>query len=104
MALGKDAIRRDDGRDRIARALWISKGFQQDGEYKDVKVIRSDSENGFFIGTNGEKLEPGYIYLADPLGNIILRYGPFLNEATIAVEGKDLMKDLKKLLKNSRLG
>ncbi len=104
-ALGKDAVRRDDGRNRIGRALWVSPQFQADADYQDLTVVRNPVAAGHFVSKDGNsKLEPGYIYLTDPLGNIILRYGPFLNEATIAVDGKALMKDLKKLLKNSRLG
>jgi cytochrome oxidase Cu insertion factor (SCO1/SenC/PrrC family) len=38
-----------------------------------------------------------HVYLLDPLGNIVLRYGP---EAS----SKGMLKDVKKLLRNSRIG
>jgi hypothetical protein len=44
-----------------------------------------------------------YIYIADPLGNIMLRYEVVANREEMALKGKDIMSDLKKLLKLSRL-
>ena len=42
-------------------------------------------------------VEESYILIADPLGNIMLYFTP-------GHSGKDILKDLKKLLKNSKLG
>jgi cytochrome oxidase Cu insertion factor (SCO1/SenC/PrrC family) len=39
----------------------------------------------------------GHIYLLDPLGNLVLRYGP-------EVSARDMLKDVRKLLRNSRIG
>jgi cytochrome oxidase Cu insertion factor (SCO1/SenC/PrrC family) len=39
----------------------------------------------------------GHIYLLDPLGNVVLRYGP-------EVSARDMLKDVRKLLRNSRIG
>ena len=44
-----------------------------------------------------EKLVPGYIYLVDPFGNVMMRYSP---EST----SKGMYKDIKKLLKISNIG
>lgn len=41
--------------------------------------------------------EAGHIYLVDPLGNVLIRYAP-------DVQPKDLKKDIKRLLKVSRIG
>jgi cytochrome oxidase Cu insertion factor (SCO1/SenC/PrrC family) len=39
----------------------------------------------------------GHIYLLDPLGNLVLRYSP-------EVSARDMLKDVRKLLRNSRIG
>ncbi len=39
----------------------------------------------------------GRVYLLDPLGNVVLRYDP-------GVEARGMLKDLEKLLRNSRIG
>lgn len=39
----------------------------------------------------------GHVYLLDPLGNLVLRYGP-------EVDARDMFKDVKRLLRNSRIG
>ncbi|AGA34657.1 cytochrome oxidase assembly protein, Sco1/SenC family [Thioalkalivibrio nitratireducens DSM 14787] len=39
----------------------------------------------------------GQVFLLDPLGNLLLRYGP-------EVSGSDMLKDVRKLLRNSRIG
>lgn len=49
------------------------------------------------------ELPANYIYIADPLGNIMLRYSVVNNREEMPLKGKDIMKDLKKLLKLSRL-
>lgn len=48
------------------------------------------------LGSDKTSLEPG-IWIVDPLGNLVMRYAP-------EAELKDLLKDLKKLLKVSRIG
>ena len=42
-------------------------------------------------------VQESFVLIADPLGNIMLYFTP-------AHSGKDILKDLKKLLKNSKLG
>lgn len=39
----------------------------------------------------------GHVYLLDPLGNLVLRYGP-------EVSASDMLKDVRRLLRNSRIG
>ncbi|MFT6732098.1 MAG: hypothetical protein ACJAS9_000273 [Polaribacter sp.] len=49
-------------------------------------------------------LEPNFIYLVDPLGNIFMRY-PFINDKTNApILSKKLRTDILHLYKYSRLG
>jgi hypothetical protein len=50
------------------------------------------------------KLDPTYIYIADSLGNIILRYPLPESEQDALDFGRSLLSDLRKLLKYSRIG
>ncbi|MGF1685234.1 SCO family protein [Photobacterium japonica] len=44
------------------------------------------------------------IYLADPLGNVMLAYPLVAGKAAILAQGKDVLRDLKRLLKISKIG
>ncbi|MDX1302692.1 cytochrome oxidase [Photobacterium sp.] len=44
------------------------------------------------------------IYLADPLGNVMMAYPLAQGKTAILAQGKDLLRDLKRLLKVSRIG
>tara|TARA_R110002167_G_scaffold44413_19_gene133658 strand:+ start:507 stop:1013 length:507 start_codon:yes stop_codon:yes gene_type:complete len=51
-----------------------------------------------------DKLESTWVYVSDPLGNVILKYAaPNSNEEVLAM-GKAMLSDLRKLLKYSRIG
>lgn len=43
------------------------------------------------------------IYLADPLGRLVLRY-PLVDEQQLTLTGKGMLTDLKRLLKQSKIG
>jgi hypothetical protein len=104
VALGKVAIRRDDGRDRLFRMLVMPMDANLDLDaFSDISVVKSDVKDAKWQATD-RQLDASYIYLADPLGNILMRYGPYKSSEGISVKGKDLVKDIKKLLKYSRLG
>ena len=85
VALGKEAHRvtrlivNQQGQDEAKLAL----------DYPVLIQLRSGNPATFIKG-------PG-IYLVDPLGNIMMHYG-------IDFVGKELLKDLKKLLKTSNIG
>ena len=49
-------------------------------------------------------LSADYIYVADPLGNIMLRYPIIADRDAAFVKGNDIYFDLKKLLRISRIG
>ena len=51
-----------------------------------------------------QELTPGYLYLSDPLGNIILRYPQISSQEEAADRSEKMRKDLKRLLKFSRIG
>jgi cytochrome oxidase Cu insertion factor (SCO1/SenC/PrrC family) len=46
----------------------------------------------------------GQLYIMDPLGWIMLAYPPEADEKTSVVKAEDVLQDLKKLLKASRIG
>lgn len=50
------------------------------------------------------RLSTMQIYVADPLGNIVLTYQQPTNAEAIPAFGKSMLSDLKKLLKYSRIG
>ncbi|MCA1798198.1 MAG: SCO family protein [Xanthomonadaceae bacterium] len=89
--LGRDAVR--------VQRLYVVAGdvevtdpaFFAD-EHPDLLLARIDAEDAVF-----SELEAGHTYLVDPLGNLMMRYGP-------DAEPKDLLADLKRLLRVSRIG
>lgn len=64
--------------------------------FTDLKIVNSSS-------AAVREIPSSYIYIADPLGNIMLRYTAVGSREEMALKGKDIMSDLKKLLKLSRL-
>lgn len=44
------------------------------------------------------------IYIADPLGNVMMAYPLVSGKAEILAQGKDVLRDLKRLLKVSKIG
>jgi len=54
--------------------------------------------------TAKEQLDPAKIYVADPLGNIILEYKQPTTDEEVLAFGKAMLSDLRKLLKYSRIG
>jgi len=85
VALGKEAHRvtrlivNQQGQDKTQMAL----------DYPALIQLESLAPDTFIKGHG--------IYLVDPLGNIMMHYG-------FDFAGKELLKDLKKLLKNSNIG
>jgi len=51
-----------------------------------------------------DQLDPAKVYVADPLGNIILEYQQPTTDQEILDFGKAMLSDLRKLLKYSRIG
>ncbi|EKE77495.1 hypothetical protein [Gallaecimonas xiamenensis] len=49
-------------------------------------------------------LQPGQLYIADPRGFVMLRYLPVQDRQQSLRLGKDMLTDLKKLLKQSQIG
>lgn len=85
------------------------------GKYQDrVKVIiakshNSDSQtqltmNVIKIDNNMTNNINEHLYIIDPLGNFVMRYPLTNDEASQLTQGKDLLTDLRKMLKLSRIG
>ncbi len=50
-----------------------------------------------------EKVEQGQVVIVDPLGQLVMSYTPQPNEDLVKLS-KDMLADLRKLLKLSRVG
>ena len=102
--MGQTHIALGKNNERLERILYNGTASYTEEQLKalkerflDVKVVNNSS------GTS-KSLPDNYIYIIDPVGNIILRY-PFVDkQEDIFLSGKGILKDLKKLLKLSRLG
>lgn len=94
LALGRD-------RDRVQRLLYMASGsYDPDfirSDHPGLIVLESGSAAGQALATAAGVFEAGDIFLADPLGNLIMRFP----EGT-GMRG--VHEDLKKLLKISRIG
>ncbi len=96
-ALGKD-------QDRVRRVLVVG-GTAPDAdwlaaEHPQLLVVPASGNSGAALATalgQGGPAAPGTVYLADPLGNLMMRYEPGGHDRRI-------LEDLKRLLKLSRIG
>lgn len=66
-------------------------------EHEGLITLRDDPVSGLLAGKRPESLEPGGYYLIDPLSNLVLYFPPGINPA-------DMVDDIKRLLKLSRIG
>ncbi|MFT6896703.1 MAG: hypothetical protein ACJA13_001106 [Paraglaciecola sp.] len=66
-----------------------------------VKLLKSNEENVNSVFKN----EPtDGIFIADTLNNVILRYPLYLNQQQAILHSRDILSDMRKLLKLSRIG
>ena len=102
-------------RNRVKRILlnWQNNGHDFDGFvtenfpkmlsfYGDKNVINQSLQNA--LDQEPSAVEAGRIYIMDPLGFIMLSYPAIADEKESILKGKDLVKDLKRLLKVSKIG
>jgi len=102
---------------RTQLSAWRSLNKNQDrvrlavvtpGQFKlDEKVERWQAS--FVAGAianavNATTLNDQYLYLIDPMGNIVLRYHAPQNKAEAPERFKDIKADLEKLMKFSKIG
>ncbi|MBT8450259.1 MAG: hypothetical protein KJO69_11240 [Gammaproteobacteria bacterium] len=96
-ALGKE-------QERVKRSLYTA-GFKlPDSKITELKERFVELEIIHGNAITETELSDGYIYIADPLGNIMMRYPLITEKSDAFLKGKDVLKDLKKLLKLSRIG
>ncbi len=67
-------------------------------EHPGLAVARADNEPGAALLAAFPDAAEGSIYIVDPLGNLMMRHAP------TAAPSKDLLEDLRKLLKLSHIG
>jgi hypothetical protein len=87
-------------RDRTQRVLLIGGEFDRatlEQQHPDLIIVTADSPVAGELGETIGALDVNFIYLADPLGNLMMR---FPRDTGM----KGIHTDLKKLLKLSRIG
>jgi hypothetical protein len=93
IGLGRDAS-------RASHALAVTQPLTTEYEAKLAReypqLQRYPLDVGVFTRATGDKTAP-QLWIIDPHGNLVLRYDP-------TVKGKDLLNDLRQLLKLSNIG
>lgn len=93
IGLGRDAGRASHA---IAAAQPLSSEYEAKLTREYPQLQRYPLDLATFSKTTGDKAEP-QLWIIDPHGNLVLRYDP-------SVKGKDLLNDLRHLLKLSNIG
>lgn len=94
----RKALSRDD--ERTQRVLIITGTFDGDTlrmQHPDLIVVEAGTDASRALAPTLDDIDRNYIYLADPLGNLMMR---FPRDTGM----KEIHTDLKKLLKLSRIG
>lgn len=97
LALGKES-------NRLQRMLLTDSKNYTDSQLEIIKQRFLDLK---IVKTNGSwqgELSEDFIYIIDPVGNIILRYSIVNHKEEVFLKGKDILYDLRKLMKLSRIG
>ena len=80
--------------ERVVPVIWTSKQSESTSETMMVMQM-NDSLS--------EKVQAGQMLIVDPLGQLVMAYTPEANEDLVQLS-KDVLADLRKLLKLSRVG
>ncbi|OLQ73553.1 cytochrome oxidase [Photobacterium proteolyticum] len=91
------------GQDRVGSVLLVTEASQTAGDQlQGVEQVLAPDH----VIEQLRTLEYGAraIYIADPLGNVMMAYPLVKGRAAILAQGKDLLRDLKRLLKVSKIG
>jgi cytochrome oxidase Cu insertion factor (SCO1/SenC/PrrC family) len=75
-------------------------------EFPDFLRAQADAAavDGAFTTFAAGASRLGNLYIMDPMGWVMLAYAPEADEKASIVKGEDVLKDLLKLLKDSRIG
>lgn len=99
LALGRES-------DRVEPLLWVDassdQGKAQDLGSQDVIVLLQTSQQN--VNKVFKDVAPDGIFLVDTLGNIILRYPTQQEKQQAVMQSRDILADLRKLLKLSKIG
>jgi hypothetical protein len=94
----RTALSRDN--ERTQRVLIIAGTFDRDilhVQHPDLIIVETDTDAARALAPKLDSVDRDFIYLADPLGNLMMR---FPRDSGM----KEIHTDLKKLLKLSRIG
>lgn len=91
-------------KDRVIRQLYIGDMAIADSLEASLSERFVDLEIARGKAISEMNLSADYIYVADPLGNIMLRYPIIADKDAAFLKGNDIYFDLKKLLRISRIG
>lgn len=88
--------------DRVSSVVLVAAQLVMPVQLEGLELMRVPEH----VVAQIETLEygPEAIYLADPLGNVMMAYPLVAGKTAILTQGKDLLRDLKRLLKVSRIG
>jgi hypothetical protein len=89
-ALGKN-------QNRLERAAFLQKPPADLSEYPDMPLLESNASNPLAWPDDINLRQTPQIYLVDPFGNVMMHYGA---DHT----GKEMLEDLKQLMKLSQIG
>lgn len=104
-ALGKEA-------DRVQPLLVLTAPLtaeteallaQEFGEFVRLEAS-ADTLNVALARVVPNPAEAGQLYIMDPMGWLMLTYAPEADEKTSVIKAEDILQDIKKLLKASRIG
>ncbi len=99
LALGKES-------DRVEPLVWTDENSDQAkvsalSEQDLLKVLATHQQN---VKKVFKDVPADGIFLVDTLGNIVLRYPTALEQQQAVMQSRDILADLRKLLKLSRIG
>lgn len=104
-ALGKES-------DRVRPLLVVTAPLPADvqsllaQEFPDFVLLRANpgSIDSVMARVMPEAAAKGNLFIMDPMGWIMLTYAPEADEKSSVIKAEDILNDLKKLLKASRIG
>jgi cytochrome oxidase Cu insertion factor (SCO1/SenC/PrrC family) len=75
-------------------------------EFADFELLYADASaiNTALASVLPEAVNKGQLFIIDPMGWIMLTYAPEENEKNSVIKAEDILHDVKKLLKASRIG
>lgn len=105
------------GPDQSRVATMLISAHELDADYKDfikkefpnltVAFTNTAELQNWFAETDNNALkadQAGYIYLVDTMGAVFMYYPTYADEQQSILKGRDLLKDLQKVLKLSKIG